>query len=84
LAASWRRPSSISQCFKPGQEESDKTVRTGNQKRRRKIMLEKGVYFIWIAIISSSIALIGYSIWNFFVVLFDLTRIGREAQAQKR
>jgi hypothetical protein len=47
-------------------------------------MLEKGVYFIWIAIISSSIALIGYSIWNFFVVLFDLTRIGREAQAQKR
>jgi hypothetical protein len=47
-------------------------------------MLEKGIYFIWISIISSSIALVGYTIWNFFVVLFDLIRIGREAQPQKR
>jgi len=44
-------------------------------------MIDKGVIFIWICIVSSFIALIGYSIWNFFVVLFDLMRIGREAKA---
>jgi len=44
-------------------------------------MVDKGVTFIWIAIVSSSIALVGYSFWNFFVVLFDLMRIGREAKA---
>ena len=48
-------------------------------------MIDKGVTFIWIAIVSSFIALIGYSFWNFFVVLFDLMRIGREAkQAMKK
>lgn len=46
-------------------------------------MIGKGTTFIWIAIVSSFIVLIGYTIWNFFVVFFDLIRIGREAKATK-
>ena len=42
--------------------------------------MEKASIVIWIAIVSSFIALLGYSFWNFFVVLFDLLRLGREAK----
>jgi hypothetical protein len=41
----------------------------------------KALIFIWIAIVSSFIALIAYSFWNFFVVLFDLLHLGREIKA---
>jgi hypothetical protein len=47
--------------------------------------MEKALIFIWIAIVSSFIALLAYSFWNFFVVLFDLLRLGREVkQAMKK
>jgi hypothetical protein len=45
--------------------------------------MEKASIVIWIAIVSSFIALLGYSFWNFFVVLFDLLRLGREAKQAK-
>ena len=47
------------------------------------VVEQTDIAFIWIAIISSVIVLIGYTIWNFFTVLFDLMRLGREARGVK-
>lgn len=36
------------------------------------------VFFLWIAIIASAVALFGYSIWNVIVVSRDFARMGQE------
>jgi phosphotransferase system glucose/maltose/N-acetylglucosamine-specific IIC component len=38
--------------------------------------------FVWVAVISSVIVLVGYTIWNFIVVFFDLKRLGREVRRE--
>ena len=38
--------------------------------------------FLWIAIVSSSVMLFGYTIWNLIVVAKELAKIAREAESE--
>jgi len=38
------------------------------------------VFFLWLSIVLSGVALLGYSIWNLIVVWRDFSRIAQEAK----
>ena len=40
--------------------------------------------FLWIAIVSSFIALFAYEIWNLIVVAKDFSRLSKEAREQQQ
>jgi len=39
--------------------------------------------FLWGCLISSTVVVLGYEIWNFFIVSKDLAAVSKEAQKNK-
>ena len=42
-----------------------------------------GEIFLWVAIVSSTVVLLGYEIWNIVVVSRDFMNISRKVKEQK-